>query len=114
MKSPFRSATRWNRLPVAVLSLALLSPSVLALQSAAAQKPAPALTSAERRIATLVKADSIRTVTTALAAKEMQGRGTAQPGGDKAARFIADSMARLKLKPLGDGGAYLQAIKFKK
>ena len=113
MNSPFRSATRWNYLPVAILSLALLSPSVLALQSAAAQKPAPALTSAERRISTLVKAETIRTVTTALAAKEMQGRGTAQPGGDKAARFIAGGMARLGLKPLGDGGTYLQAIKFR-
>jgi Zn-dependent M28 family amino/carboxypeptidase len=43
----------------------------------------------------------------------MQGRGTAQPGGDKAARYIADAMARLGLKPLGDAGTYLQTIKFK-
>ena len=118
MKPLFRSGTRWNRLPIALLSLALLSssalsPSVFAWQSAAAQKPAPSLTPAERRVSTLVKTDTIRTVTTALAAKEMQGRGTAQPGGDKAARFIADGMARLGLKPLGDGGTYLQAIKFK-
>ncbi len=49
----------------------------------------------------------------ALAADEMQGRGTAQPGGDKAAKYLADRFAKLGLKPLGDNNTYLQAIKFK-
>jgi hypothetical protein len=129
MKSFFRSGARWNCLPVALLSLALLSPTAIAQQGGAGaavkpeQKPAPALTSAalrsavltpaERRISTLVKTPTISTVTTTLASKEMQGRGTAQPGADKAARYIADAMAKLGLKPLGDAGTYLQSSKFK-
>jgi hypothetical protein len=43
----------------------------------------------------------------------MQGRGTMQPGGDKAAAYLADRMAKLGLKPLGDKGSYLQKIKFR-
>jgi Zn-dependent M28 family amino/carboxypeptidase len=114
MKPFFRFGARWNHLPVALLSLTLLSPNAFALQSAAAPKPAAAaLTSTERRVSTLVKKATISTVTTTLASKEMQGRGTAQPGGDKAARYIADAMARLGLKPLGETGTYLQTIKFK-
>ena len=127
MKSLFRPAARWNRWAVVLLSLTLGSPTALAWQSAPAQnapvqnapaqkpeaKPAPALTSAERRISTLVKAPTISAVTTALSAKEMQGRGTAQPGGEKAARYIANALSKLGLKPLGEAGTYLQTIKFK-
>jgi hypothetical protein len=51
-------------------------------------------------------------VTAALSAKEMEGRGTAQPGGERAAKYIADRFAKLGLKPLGDAGTFLQAIKF--
>ncbi|MET0752399.1 MAG: M28 family peptidase [Pyrinomonadaceae bacterium] len=43
----------------------------------------------------------------------MQGRGTMQPGGDKAANWIADRFQKLGLKPLGDKGSYLQKIDFK-
>ena len=43
----------------------------------------------------------------------MQGRGTAQPGGDKAAAYLADRFAKLGLKPLGDKNSYLQPIKFR-
>jgi Peptidase family M28 len=43
----------------------------------------------------------------------MEGRGTAQPGGERAAKYIADRFAKLGLKPLGDAGSYLQAIPFK-
>ncbi|HEX8089551.1 MAG TPA: M28 family peptidase [Blastocatellia bacterium] len=113
MKSFFRSAARRDLLLIALLSLAVLSDTALAFQTAAAPKPAPALTPTERRVSTLVKTQTISAITTALASKEMQGRGTAQPGGDKAARYIADEMARLGLKPLGEAGDYLQPIKFK-
>ncbi len=59
-----------------------------------------------------VKVETIKEVTAALSAKEMEGRGTAQPGGDRAAKYIADRFAKLGLKPLGDAGTFLQAIKF--
>jgi hypothetical protein len=70
------------------------------------------LTAAEKEAAARVKVETIKEVTAALSAKEMEGRGTAQPGGDRAAKYIADRFAKLGLKPLGDAGTFLQAIKF--
>lgn len=92
--------------------LALLSTHALGQATAVAPKPAAILSSAEKETAARVKVETIREVTTALSAKEMEGRGTAQPGGDKAAAYIADRFTKLGLKPLGDTGSYLQAIKF--
>ncbi|MGH9932874.1 MAG: M28 family peptidase, partial [Pyrinomonadaceae bacterium] len=43
----------------------------------------------------------------------MEGRGTAQPGGDRAAKYIAERFAKIGLKPLGDAGTYLQSVNFK-
>ena len=91
----------------------LLAPAASAWQStAAAPKVARALAPNERELATRVKAETIREVTSRLASKEMEGRGTATPGGERAARYLGDRFARLGLKPLGDNGTYLQAIKF--
>jgi Zn-dependent M28 family amino/carboxypeptidase len=45
----------------------------------------------------------------ALADDSMQGRGTATPGGDRAARFIADRMREYGLVPAGDSG-YFQRV----
>ena len=100
----------------AVLVVALLSSSALAWQSAAtatATKAAATLTSAERKAADRVKLETIRDVTTTLSSNEFEGRGTGQPGADKAARYLADRFAKLGLKPGGENGTYLQPIKFK-
>lgn len=78
-----------------------------------AVKTASTLSAKERAAAALVKVETIREVTTQLSAPDMQGRGTMQPGADRAAKYIADRFTRLGLKPLGDGGTYLQAIKFR-
>jgi hypothetical protein len=44
----------------------------------------------------------------------MLGRGTAQAGGERAARYLADRLAGLGLKPLGDARrSYMQTIKFR-
>lgn len=103
-----------RKLFAALTIIILLEPLALGWQSAAASaSSAAALTSAEREAAARVKTETIREVTTALASDEMQGRGTAQPGGEKAARYIADRFAKLGLKPLGESGTYLQPIKFK-
>ncbi|HSE20988.1 MAG TPA: M28 family peptidase [Pyrinomonadaceae bacterium] len=75
--------------------------------------PAAALSASEREFSESVKLGTIREIVAALSADDMQGRGTGQPGGDKAAQFIADKFARLGLKPLGDKGSYLQAIRFR-
>ncbi len=99
------------------VAIALLSPSALAWQGASApataKTAASTLTSAERKAADRVKLETIRELTTTLSSKEFEGRGTAQPGADKAAQFMADRFAKLGLKPAGDNGTYLQAIKFR-
>lgn len=45
----------------------------------------------------------------ALADDSMEGRGTATPGGDRAARLIADRMREFGLAPAGDSG-YFQRV----
>jgi hypothetical protein len=75
--------------------------------------PAPALSAAELELAGNITAASIKEMTAALSSAEMQGRGTMQPGGEKAAAWIADRFQKLGLKPLGDKGTYLQKIDFK-
>ena len=66
------------------------------------KKPASTLTPDERKSSDRVKLETIRDITTALSSKEFEGRGTAQPGADKAAKYIADHFAKLGLKPAGD------------
>lgn len=67
----------------------------------------------ERAAAAAISTETIREVTNLLASKEMEGRGTGQPGADRAAQYIGDRFAKLGLKPAGDGGSYLQPIKFR-
>jgi Zn-dependent M28 family amino/carboxypeptidase len=78
-----------------------------------APAPATTLSAAERELADSVKGETIREAVTALSADDMLGRGTAQPGGDKAANYLADRFAKLGLKPLGSKSTYLQPIKFR-
>src|SRR5262245_37697685 len=44
----------------------------------------------------------------ALTAPEMEGRASGSSGGDRAARYIADRLAALRLAPGGEGGTFLQ------
>lgn len=85
--------------------------------------PAPAATSAmgagstslsaaDRAAFERVSEQTIRSVTTALSSREMEGRGTATAGGEKAARWLADRWKAIGLAPLGDAGSYLQGIRF--
>ena len=70
--------------------------ALLATLPAAAQKktakPAPK--------AATVSAATVARVVNALASDDMQGRGTGQPGGLKAAQFLAGEFKRIGLKPL--------------
>lgn len=71
------------------------------------------LTSTEKEIAEKITVASIKDATVKLSSKEMEGRGTMQPGGDRAAEWIAERFKSLGLKPAGDKGTYFQKIEFK-
>ena len=47
-----------------------------------------------------------------LAGPECQGRGTGQPGYQKAAEYVADQFKALGLIPIGDNGTYFQGVPF--
>ena len=105
--------SRWRELSAALLSLLLVLSTVFAQQTPSTPAVEPALSSAEQTLAASIKGETIKEVVAALSADEMQGRGTMQPGGDKAASYIAERFARLGLKPLGNKDSYLQPIKFR-
>ena len=86
----------------------LLGSAVIAFQVAA--QSVPALSSAEQSLTKEISVKEIEKFTTALAADDMEGRGTMQPGGEKAAKWLADQMKAIGLKPLGENGTYLQAV----
>jgi hypothetical protein len=96
-----------------LLALLLITSTALGLTQSVAPVTTRAITAAEQKLVDNVTIASIKEAVSALAADEMQGRGTAQPGGDKAAAYLADRFAKLGLKPLGDRNTYLQAIKFR-
>ena len=94
------------------LAFALLLSFVTTTLAQTATAPA-GLSAVEREIADKITVASIKEMTTALAAPEMEGRGTGQPGGDRAANWIAEKFKSFGLKPLGDKGTYLQKVDFK-
>ena len=100
------------------ISLAITLSSVTFAQAGTAsavstRNTAPALTATEKKAAARVKLETIRDITTTLSSPEFEGRGTGQPGADRAAHYLADRFAKVGLKPAGENGTYLQAIKFK-
>ncbi|MCD9189159.1 MAG: M20/M25/M40 family metallo-hydrolase [Pyrinomonadaceae bacterium] len=72
-----------------------------------------ALSATETELTEKITIASIKEATSTLSAPDMEGRGTMQRGGDKAANWIAARFQSLGLKPLGDKGSYLQKIDFK-
>ena len=96
-----------------LLSLLLVTSTALGWTQSAAPATTRALTAAEQKLVDNITVASLKETVNALAADDMQGRGTAQPGGDKAAAYLADRFAKLGLKPLGDKNTYLQSIRFK-
>jgi hypothetical protein len=98
-------------IPAILLSLLIGLNGRCGLLSASAQKTQAALALAEQTAAAQVKSNTLREVTTTLSSKEMEGRGMAQPGGAKAAKYLADKFANAGLKPLGTSGSFEQGIK---
>src|SRR6185295_1132540 len=118
-RSYFRRRGFLSALLSTSLAITLLSSAGFAWQQATGSAAvttkgsAPALSATERKAAAQVKLETIRDITTTLSSPEFEGRGTGQPGADKAAAYLADRFAKLGLKPAGENGTYLQPIKFK-
>lgn len=106
------NSTKPQRYLALLLAILLVTSTAFGLtQSAPA--PARALSTTEQHLLDSLNVGTIKETVNALSADDMQGRGTAQPGGDKAAAYLADRFAKLGLKPLGDKNSYLQPIKFR-
>ena len=101
----------WRQIASALMLLTLLSVQTFA--QAAAPAKTSSLSSTENELVEKIGVSTIKEITAALSAPEMEGRGTMQPGGDKAANWIADRFNKIGLKPLGDKGSYLQKIEFR-
>ena len=96
-----------------LLSILLVTSTAFGWTQSAAPATTRAISTEEQKLVDNITVASLKETVNALAADEMQGRGTGQPGGDKAAAYLADRFAKLGLKPLGDKNTYLQPIKFK-
>ena len=96
-----------------LLSLLLVTSTAFGLTQSAAPATTSTLSATEQQLVNKISIATIKETVNALAANDMQGRGTAQPGGDKAANYLADRFAKLGLKPLGEKNTYLQPIKFR-
>lgn len=96
-----------------VLAILLITSTAFGWGQAAVPATTRALSTTEQQLVDSLSLATIKDTVNALAADDMQGRGTAQPGGDKAAAWIADRFAKLGLKPLGEKNSYLQPIKFR-
>jgi len=98
-----RLATLLSALLIAIL----LSSTAFAWQGGAATAtkppntttPASTLTEAERKATGRIKLETIREITTKLSSKEFEGRGTGQPGADKAAAYLADLFKEFGSRP---------------
>jgi len=108
VKNPYRSFA------VSVLFLAsvMIPHKVQSWQQTTVASPRAehSLTPAEEQATSFVKTETIREVVSALVNKDMEGRGAAQKGGEKAARYIAERMKAIGLKPLGEHGSYFQKV----
>jgi len=98
---------RRNRLFGAAASLAALFPLLVAATPVRAvdDLPPEIRASLERLSADRLWEDAAR-----LAADDLCGRGTGDPGGDAAADFLAGKMAEAGLLPAGEGGTYFQPV----
>jgi hypothetical protein len=106
-------------LVLAVLFLALPLRAPLAQQqqsvkSASAASAPSAFFPAERAAAEQITAAEMKEILYYIASDEMMGRDTPSPGLDATAKYIADHLAKARLKPMGDKGTYFQHIALSK
>lgn len=100
--------TRVSRLSI-LAAFCVVSASAVAQYPSAQQVPA----SLKAGFNAITTADA-RTWLGYLAGPECRGRGTGQPGYQKAAEYVAARFKELGLKPIGDNGTYFQNVIFSK
>lgn len=99
-----------NRMPSfvvsAVIAAALVVPALS--QYSGALPPPPSIAEGFNSIAVADAKEWLGT----LASKEFAGRGTGQPGYQKAAEYVASKLKEWGIKPMGDNGTYFQGVPF--
>src|SRR6476660_7416922 len=73
---------------------------------------APAASTAQQAAMNSIDAEKIRATVKYLSDDALEGRGTGQKGGDKAADWIAAQFKSYGLAPAGEHGTYFQKINF--
>ena len=91
-------------LPLALLALSLVAGGCGAPAASSSSGASP--TPAGATSAGAVREADVRAALYTLAADSMEGRGTAQRGSERAARFIAAELARHGIQPAGDSGFF--------
>jgi Peptidase family M28 len=109
----FASNNRLQLYLAVLLATLLVTSTAFGWTQAATPLTTRSLSVTEQQLVDSINVASIKEIVNTLSADNMQGRGTAQPGGDKAAAYLADRFAKLGLKPLGENNSYLQPIKFR-
>ncbi len=110
-----------RRCCLVVGALAGLTPSLDAQRTRAPRPVPPASAPAtarlardERTLLDAVSAERIRAATVRLTAPDFGGRGTGQPGSDRAAEWLAGEFKSMGLAPAGDSGSWFQTIAFRR
>lgn len=97
------------------LSVCLLATSLFTAGLSAqrnAPQPVPTSEAETKALAATIKVDDLRRHLTILAADDMEGRETGQPGQKKAATYLRTQMERLGLPTIGEDDGYFQTILF--
>jgi Peptidase family M28 len=95
---------------ITVIAVSILMQSRVASGINCVQDSRPSLSAMERAATAQVKLETIKEVVTTLSAKDMEGRGAAQGGGERAAQYLAEKFAKAGLKRPG-GDSYQQKIR---
>jgi Zn-dependent M28 family amino/carboxypeptidase len=100
-----------KRITLVVLFLVAVFVTIVAAQNAS-HNSAPAAATAQQAAMNSIDAEKIRATVKYLSDDALEGRGTGQKGGDKAADWIAAQFKSYGLLPAGDNGTYFQSVNF--
>jgi len=100
-----------KRITLVVLFLVAALVTVVVAQNTS-HSSAPAATTAQQAAINSIDAEKIRATVKYLSDDALEGRGTGQKGGDKAADWIAAQFKSYGLLPAGDNGTSFQSVNF--